>query len=199
MKYLICLLFSSFLFLQCTSETAPVTKEETKPASSQLPKPKNQEKAKSTYPKVFAKRVLAGKVNFDVSAENGPTSNIHIKCDDLAVRKFNKDLTVDGHLKHAFGLDLNKDGFHELYLVVEKNEPEGWLEIIGFASYNDKSAGEITIRDLEIPRKENSDKVYAFYEELRREYYGTDGVIQVYTYKLKKEEAGYALEPYRTK
>ena len=151
-----------------------------------------------TYRK-FQKTVFCDSIQFEVSSNNGETSTLHVTCDDLQIRKYDNSFKVEGQLIYAFGTDQNEDGFCELYLVVQKNDGSGNLEIIGIASFNDKSAGEITVKDVNLPRQKNSDKVYVYYEKLKREFHDESGKLHVYNYNLVKSEAGYILEAERYK
>ena len=90
----------------------------------------------------FRKTVSAGKVRFYVSSHYAETSTILVESDGLEVRKYENEFIVEGKLKDAFGLDLNDDGFFEVYLVIQKTDDSGNLDILGIASYKDKSAGE---------------------------------------------------------
>ena len=202
---LFCLTVFAFFVIACNSDSTVQSENANKNEQSpSAEKPVNTntiaENKKSTKaPAVFEKTVLMGNVNFKVYAENQETTTVKINCDGLSVRKFNQEFVIGGQVINAFGLDLDKDGYHELYIAVQGTDDSGNIGLIGIASYKDKSAGEITINEIEIPRKQNTDKVYAFYGELKREFYDQNNQLQVYSYKLKKGEAGFILEPTRTK
>lgn len=147
---------------------------------------------------IFQKDLIAGKIKYSVSAENKKTSIIHVKSEGLQVREYEQDITVEGQLINAFALDLNHDEFHEVYLVIEGNDGNGQLEIKGIASFNDKSAGEIYVKDIQVKRKPQTDKVYVHYGNLTRQFNDETNHVQVYQYKLNKGEAGFILEPSRT-
>ncbi|MEO1263898.1 MAG: hypothetical protein AAFZ15_34145 [Bacteroidota bacterium] len=205
MKKLLIVGFSILFVCSCKTE-APNNADELQqkniPAQVEKPMNKNtiaENKKIAEAPSIFEKTVLMGQVNFNVSAENKKTTTVKVNCDGLAVRKYKQEFTVKGQIINAFGLDLDKDGFHELYLAIRRADGSGDIELIGIASYNDKSAGEITINDIKVSKKENTDKVYAFYGELKREFYDQNNQLQVYSYQLKKGEAGFILEPARTK
>ncbi len=144
---------------------------------------------------VFQKTIQAGKVKFNVSCQNRETSTIHVNSEGLEVRKYERDFTVEGQLKNAFSLDLDGDGFSEIYLVVQGTDDSGNLDLMGIASFKDKSAGEIYVKDVTVPRQMNTDKIYVKGEKLIREFNDEKGELQVYQYNLKKGEAGFILEP----
>ena len=173
--------------IQDTTETDNLTQ------SKNVAPPPSNGSEQNQHP--FNKSLQAGKVNFNVSCENGEKSTIHVDCDGLEVRKYEKDFPIEGQLKDAFSLDLDGDGFYEIYLVVKGKKLSSNLEIIGIASYNDKSAGEIYVKDVTTPRQSDSDIVFVENEKLIREFRNEKNELLTFNYNLKKGEAGFILEP----
>ncbi|MEZ4955829.1 MAG: hypothetical protein R2825_19885 [Saprospiraceae bacterium] len=199
------LLFALFFF-GCQSNSpsnsnATNEKVDTSASSSNVPAKTNAKTGNinvSLDGNIFQKNLIAGKIKYSISAENKETSIIHIKSEGLQVREYEQDITVEGQLINAYALDLNHDEFYEVYLIVEGNDGNGQLEIKGIASYNDKSAGEIYVKDIQVKRKPQTDKVYVHYGNLTRQFNDETNHVQVYQYKLNKGEAGFILEPSRT-
>ncbi len=146
----------------------------------------------------FRKTLIAGNVKFEVSSENNDSSVIHVQSEGLSVREYDQKIPVEGHLINAFSLDLNHDDFYEIYLVVSAVDGSGRLEILGIASFNDKSAGEIHVKDIQVKRQPQTEKVYVHYGNLTRQFNDEANQVQVYQYRLTKGEAGFILEPVRT-
>ena len=151
-----------------------------------------EEKPEKIQP-IFKESIKMGKVDFDVYAENSEMTKINVTCNDLSIRKYKKEFEVEGQLKNTYSLDLNKDGFYELYMVVQQTDDSGNHDIIGIASFNDKSAGEIYVKDVKTIRVTNSDKVYEKDGQLMREFLDKKNNMQMYKYQLKKGEAGFIL------
>ena len=197
MKYFFCLVISALLFsckenvpAQSDQSESQIKTENKNTASENSALPSNGD-----TPVIFKKNVEAGKVNFNISAKNGETSTIHVACDDFEIRKYKNDFNVEGQLVDAFGLDLNNDNFYELYLVIKGNDDSDSHNIIGIASYNDKSAGEINIKEINGLKLINSDKIYSENGQLIRELKNDNGEFKKYQYQLIKGEAGFILEP----
>ena len=203
MKNTLCLLLILLFVAACTTNSSPDSQNE-KPAGlvdssmAKIPK-KEPQPLKNTAP-AFEKTVLCQKIKFNVrEVLDGESAMIHVSNDDLSIRKYDHEFPVQGRIQSAFGTDQNDDGFCELYLIIQSNEDDEKLEIIGVASYNDKSAGEINVNDVNLARRKGSDKVYVHYDKLKREFYDENGVLHVYNYNLIKGEAGFILEPVRYK
>ncbi|MFK7808342.1 MAG: hypothetical protein AB8F74_11125 [Saprospiraceae bacterium] len=141
---------------------------------------------------VFQRRYDAGNFTFKINAMNGEVTPIHISTEGLP-RAFEETIEVEGAVKTGHLLDLNKDGFKELYLVIQPTGDSGNLDIIGIASYRDKSAGKIIVKDTEEIRAVNSDKIFTKDGELRRSFV-QNGKQMDFGYELKKGETGFVLK-----
>lgn len=200
------LLFITLILLGCQENTSSNStdsneKTDSTPTSS-VPPAKTNARTNNINANMegnlFQKNLIAGKIKYTVSAENREVSTIHVKSEGLQVREYEQNITVEGQLINAFALDLNHDEFYEVYLVIEGNDGTGQLEIKGISSYNDKSAGEIYVKDVQVKRQPQTDKIYVHYGNLTRQFNDENNQVQVYQYKLNKGEAGFILEPSRT-
>ena len=115
-------------------------------------------------------------------------------------------------LSHFFTLDLNKDGFEELYLITKSTGSGSYERIMGFASNNDLSVTPVyvpkmTEKDLEATGNFSGymghDSIYVANKQLYRKfpiYVEGDanccptGGSTTLTYQLKAGEAGWILE-----
>ncbi len=92
----------------------------------------------------YSKEFKDDPVVFKVNMEESGKGKISIFSDTNNKRSFSMEFDVEGNVRDAFLLDLDKDTFSELYLVMgNENSPE----IMGFSSYQDRSAGEILIKE----------------------------------------------------
>lgn len=77
--------------------------------------------------------------------ENPEVNKLIITPSGLEVRNDPTEKTVAGTLEDAFITDLDKDGFSEVYCVFRSREGLGEASIVGFASYRNRSYGEIYV------------------------------------------------------
>ncbi|MFT4667571.1 MAG: hypothetical protein ACI9XB_004543, partial [Gammaproteobacteria bacterium] len=141
---------------------------------------------------VFQRTYNAGTFLFKVNATNSEVTPIHISTEALP-RAFKKTFEIEGAVREGHLLDLNKDGFKELYLITQPTGDSGNLDIMGIASFRDKSAGEIYVKDTKEIRQVNSDKVFVENEELRRSFV-QNGKAMSFKYRLRAGETGFILE-----
>ncbi len=141
---------------------------------------------------VFQRTYNAGTFAFKVNATNSEVTPIHISTEGLP-RAYKETIEIEGAVKEGHLLDVNKDGFKELYLITQPTDDSGNLDIIGIASYRDKSAGQIYIKDTKEKRKVNSDKVFVENGELLRSFV-QNGKEMNFKYRLRAGETGFILE-----
>jgi len=141
---------------------------------------------------VFQRTYNAGSFLFKVNATNSEVTPIHVTTEGLP-RAYNETFEIEGALREGHLLDLNKDGFKELYLITQPTDDSGNFDIMGIASYRDKSAGAIYVKDTPEKRKVNSDKVFVEEGELRRSFV-QNGNPMNFKYRLRTGETGFILE-----
>ncbi|HMQ47202.1 MAG TPA: hypothetical protein PKA00_06820 [Saprospiraceae bacterium] len=118
-------------------ESMPTPQEEvTKPAE-------NLSKVQQLAFKPTQRMLSSGKVQFII--DNPAIHQLKITPSGLEVRNEPMEKTVDGTLEDAFITDLDKDGFPEVYCIVRSREGLGEANIVGFASYRNRSYGEIYV------------------------------------------------------
>lgn len=147
-------------------------------------------------PPVFEKKLTDGKITFDIKCENGEQSKFTITGSG-----FNKDIkfgeTIEGQLTGAHLLDLDKDGFSEIYLVFNQTDDSGNKMIKAYSSYRNRSAGEIYVKDTDMVRTVNSDQVYVDGKKLMRSFKDENGKEIKFNYQLGKGESSFVLTPER--
>lgn len=144
---------------------------------------------------VFQKTLTDGKVSFDVLCRNGEMSKYQIISSGFENKNIKYNDAVKGQLSDAHLLDLNNDGFCEIYMVFNQTDGSGNKMIKGIASYRNKSSGEIYVKDTELTRQENSDNVFVEDKKLIREFTNEKGQSIKFQYKLSKGESSFVLEP----
>ncbi|HFA51112.1 MAG TPA: hypothetical protein ENJ95_19030 [Bacteroidetes bacterium] len=157
--------------------------------------PKKDMNLPAKTPSRFTKQFNRGDITFKVDCINQEVSTINVECEGLSAKEFNKKYEVEGQLIDAFALDLNKDKFWELYLIVRPTGDSGNLTIMGITSYKNKSAGDIIVKDTDIIRKVNSDRVYSERGNLIRTFTNEKGEQVKLIYGLERGETGYILRP----
>lgn len=146
---------------------------------------------------VFQRTFNAGSFVFKVNATNSEVTPIHVSTEGLP-RAFQETFEIEGALRDAHLLDLNKDGFKELYLITQPTDDSGNFDIMGVASFRDKSAGAIYVKDTEEKRQVNSDKVFVENGELKRSFV-QGGKAMSFKYRLRAGETGFILEAVKGK
>ena len=173
--------------------------EQEQPANTQtkdaLTPPENLPVDRHPIIKDFQKSFSDDKITFSVISSPSNASDIHVELAGLANGDWSQDLKVEGHLANAYLLDLNQDGFSELYLAIALTDDSGDFVIKGIASYRDKSAGEIYVKDSKEIRKMKTDKVYEEGGKLMRSYENEKGETVVINYELIKGETSFILRP----
>ncbi len=142
----------------------------------------------------FEKELKAGNLTFNVTCDNSESSTIHVVCTGLKNKDKILDYPIEGQLRDAFVLDLDKNSFSELYLIIKQTGDSGNLTIIGISSYRDKSIGDIYVPEMAMKRRVNSDQVYIEDEKLFRKMIDENGIPKIFSYHLKQGEASFVLE-----
>lgn len=143
--------------------------------------------------KRYVKEHNAGKFSFNIQAQNGERSKMKITTKGLET-EFKDLFVLEGQVLESHLLDLNGDGFKEVYIITSLTDDSGNLEIMGITSNKDKSAGEIYIKDTKEKRKVNSDRVTVKNGKLMREFVGEDGKVKKYTYELVPDKSTMMLQ-----
>lgn len=144
---------------------------------------------------IFQKKLTDGKVTFDVMCRNAETSKYQILGTGFEQGGVRFNGAVEGQLSESHLLDLNNDGFCEIYLVFDQTDDTGNKMIKGFSSYRNKSAGEIYVKDTEMIRQMNTDRVYVEDKKLKRSFKDENGTDVSFEYKLEKGESSFVLTP----
>ena len=105
--------------------------------------------------------------------------------------------------------DLNEDGFSEIYLITRSIGSGSYAKLYGFASYKDKSFGEIYIQDIQKLEKEvvngyrGHDSIYLINNKMYRSFPSynltdknaqSNGAKIDLSFQLVAGEAGYLLK-----
>jgi hypothetical protein len=173
-----------------TSETAKVPEtvtpsEDTSAAAERTVK-------EASMPPPAQNEFTAGKVTYLI--ENGENergaSTVKVVGTDPV---FSKEFPVAGRISESFLLDLNKDGFSEFYFTVTTSN--GASELKGIASYRDRSAGEIYVKDENPAWQPGASHIFVENGALYRSFSKSEGTEQKLKYELKKGETSFVLSP----
>jgi|GEM_PF-3759833 len=143
---------------------------------------------------MFHRAYDMGPFIFNLFVENGENTTFKLESEKLS-RAFNERYTFEGQITDGVVLDLDNDGFKELYLTCSITDDSGNKDIMGWASYRDKAAGQIYVDDTKMIRAMNTDKVYAKDGKLYRSFKDENGTSKVFEYLLTRGEAGMRLTP----
>ncbi|MCB0520234.1 MAG: hypothetical protein H6577_19460 [Lewinellaceae bacterium] len=186
------LVFSCSQGQQSVHEKEPVQATKTVEAESTgLPQtgefvPKNPVQAKP-----FNREFIAGQVTFKVSSDETGKGQVNIFADTNNKKSFSREFEVTGNIGDAFLLDLDADGFSEMYLVINKAPHP---EIKGYSSYQNRSAGEIVVKD-DIPTGAVASHILTRDGKLFREIKDGNGGTKEQSYLLEKSETSFILAP----
>lgn len=133
-------------------------------------------------------------VTFFVQAENGEITKPRIRTKGLE-NEFDQVFTIEGQVTDGHLLDLDGDGFNELYLVYRLTDDSGNLDMIAVRSNSYLDASVVGVQKMKERRKVNSDRIYAINGKLRRSFTDPEGNTINYTYQLVKGSQGWYLVP----
>lgn len=134
-------------------------------------------------------------VTFFVEAENAEITKPRILTKGLE-NEFEQTFTIEGQLTDGHLLDLDGDGFNELYLVYRLTDDSGNLDMIAVRSNSYLDASVVGVQKINERRKVNSDRIYAINGKLRRSFTDLQGNTVNYTYQLVKgSQGGWYLVP----
>lgn len=136
-------------------------------------------------------------ISFFVEAKNGETTSVRIRTRGLD-NEFDHSFEVEGQMLAGHLLDLDSDGYKELYLVYQYTDDSGNLGIWAVASDRNLEAKEITIEDTNQIRKMNSDRVFQSDKKLMRSMSDENGSPLKFRYQLMKTGDGYVLSAAQT-
>jgi len=143
-----------------------------------------------SFPTTFS----AGKVTFNIETPAVGAGPAVVRIEG-SQPDFSKEFEVGGEVRDAFLLDLDKDGFSELYVVFAAPGAAGQLALAGYASYRDRSAGEIYVKEPAAQKQPGSDQVFTKGEKLFRTFTPANGGAVKWAYSLKKGETSFVLTP----
>ncbi len=133
-------------------------------------------------------------VTFFVQAENGEITKPRIRTKGLE-NEFDQTFTIEGQVTDGHLLDLDGDGFNELYLVYRLTDDSGNLDMIAIRSNSYLDASVVQVQKINERRKMNSDRIFAINGKLRRSFTDQEGNTINYTYQLVKGNQGWYLLP----
>jgi hypothetical protein len=160
------------------SPPAPVVEPAPSPADA-------PEKSTAAQAKPFSKEFTDGPVSFSANFDGSGKGRVKIAAETNNKRSFSREFEVEGQVQEAFLLDLDQDGFSELYLLMGNPDSPS---IKGFSSYQNRSAGEILIKEND-PAPQGM--VVAKDGKLLR--ISPDNTT--WTYELEKGETSFVLSP----
>lgn len=133
-------------------------------------------------------------VTFFVQAENGEITKPRVRTKGLE-NEFDQTFTIEGQLIEGHLLDLDGDGFNELYLVYRQTDDAGNLDMIAIRTNSYLDASVVGVQKIREIRKVNSDQIFEINGKLRRTFMDQDGNTINYTYQLVKGSQGWYLLP----
>ncbi len=207
MKNLQFLAFLLFLSACSNSGTPPATQEEpsissdtvaatptpAETAPETLATPETTERNAIAPPSTFPKEFSSGAITFKIESPETERNATVLKVQGRQPNQFSKEFSVEGNVQDAFLLDLNEDGFSELYLAIAA--PDGQIGLKGYASYRDRSAGEIYVKDKKTEKQSSSDQVFVENGQLFRSFISPSGKPVKVKYQLQKGETSFVLSP----
>ena len=136
-----------------------------------------------------------GKLNFIVNTANRSEGKVIVTSEGVAEKAFTREFPVQGTLVSSFLLDLDKDGFSEVYVVLLPDDAGGHPVLKGYSSYRDKSAGEVYVKEPKTAAKAGSSRVFTENKALFRSFRDETGKEVTWQYELKRGETGFILTP----
>lgn len=189
------------IFLSCNNKenkdkkhntTPPQAKEEGQEISSQPEEIKGHDNQKTG---VFLEELKSGKLSFKVESNNTKDNKMKISISGLEKTNYMETFDIEGKVEQAFLLDINKDNYIELYIVLSLENGTGNKKMIGIASFRNKSAGEIHVQGIRVEMQDNSDSIKKTHDSIRRVFTDAEGKVLDVNYVMAEGEAGYRLIP----
>lgn len=185
MKYVSLFFLSLILFVSCNEKQRENAKDDKISADRTLTIDAPESKASAQ--KEFKQTITFGDVKIELEEKN---QKLFIQSNSELVE--NTSLDLDSKLEAIFETDVNADGYNEFYCITKSGD------LIAYASYRNKSFGEIYI-----PKKPRD--IYSVFNELKlwevkKNHLiltfsnGEDKQINVVRYALITGEAGFRLE-----
>ncbi|QOD61982.1 hypothetical protein H9I45_05935 [Polaribacter haliotis] len=189
MKKIITLALITLIF-SCKKTTKETTVSSSEKKVETIIKDPIKEKLQQEYSKEYK----VGESSFFINAKNGEVSNVHIYTKGLE-ENFDKTYEIGGQVLSSTALDINNDGFKEIFLKVLPTDDSGNVDLMGFASHKDQKIYEIQITESDHLRDMNTDKVTFSDNKIERTF-TTNGKESGYSYDLIfiKENDEYMLE-----
>lgn len=144
------------------------------------------EKVKTVAPQVFKKAIKFGELNINIEEKE---DKLFVSSDCEFVEDFSVDL--NGVINSFIVTDVDADGFNEFYCVTNKGD------LVAYASFNNKSFGEIFVKQKPASFYENFNEV-KFWEVKNKKLLitfsiGIDKKLNIVRYSLIKGESGVQL------
>ncbi len=178
---------------QIPSDTVAAIPTPAETAQETLAAPELTERNAIAPPSSLPKEFSSGAVTFKLESPETERNATVLKVQGRQPNQFSKEFSVEGEVKDAFLLDLNEDGFSELYLAIAS--PDGQIGLKGYASYRDRSAGEIYVKDKKIEKQASSDRIFVENGQLFRSFISPSGKSVKVKYQLQKGETSFVLSP----
>lgn len=131
-------------------------------------------------------------ISFFVEAKNGENSSVRIRTRGLD-DEYDHAFEVEGQMVAGHLLDMDSDGYKELYLVYKYTDDSGNLGLWAVASDRNLKAKEVKIEDTNQIRKMNSDRVFQSDKKLMRSMVDENGTPLKFTYQLNKTGDSFVL------
>jgi hypothetical protein len=131
-------------------------------------------------------------LSFFVQAVNGEKSYYRIRTRGLN-KEIDYQLNVKGVVTEGHLLDLDVDGFNELYLVYRFTDGSENLGLWGIASNRNERAFIVEVNDSSLSRQKGSDRVFQADGKLSRSFNTKDGSPVTFSYELKIIDGKYIL------
>lgn len=174
-----------FLLASCKQDAAG-SKAQSEQTVSGQPAPETTSES-NTFNRYFEDEDAL--VTFFVQAENAEVTKPRILTKGLE-NEFDQTFTIEGQLTDGHLLDLDGDGFNELYLVYRLTDDSGNLDMIAIRSNSYLDASVVGVQKIKERRKVNTDRIYAINGKLRRSFTDQDGNTVNYTYQLVRGSQG---------
>ncbi|TYP97069.1 hypothetical protein C7447_10582 [Tenacibaculum adriaticum] len=142
------------------------------------------------------KTLEADNFTFNIAANNKDNNRILIYTKGLE-NEFRKVISFEGKVLETFTLDQNNDGYKEFYITTTPLKGRSYasvgdVEIIGFASHENKEIVEIAVEDIKSIKNERTDKVDVVDGKLQRSFI-VNNDPQKYNYNLNIDGDDYEL------
>lgn len=144
-------------------------------SSQATPPPKKKE---------FHARHSAGAFRFFIDSKIAEVSPTHLYTEG-PFPKFDKRIFIEGHIIASYMLDLDGNGFPEIYIIYQANDHSGNVGIRAYALDPDRGVSEVFVSDVRVMRKLDTDTVFVQDGKLFRVFV-MGGEEVVYSYALSK-------------